>query len=329
MKLKKIASIVLTVILSTSIYSCSSNKTSHKDPNVVAKIDKELVEKTEIDEYYAGLENGFIEQYGEDYKDSSDFNSVYVELVNQYLDQKVLVKFAEDQNIVDEVTVQEKVDEDFQNMREVFVNDEAFETALINSRYKDEEDYKSKLKISIIIEELIKSETDNMKISDKDIEAYYNANEDKFLRGPGADVYHIFLNDEEMAQTVLDEIDSGEDFETAATNYGKDGSAAIGGYLGYQEFDNSELVEDFMVEVRDMKEGEIRGPVETQFGYHIIKVENIHNDDWIKPLKESTKDIEDTLKAEKTSEVLQILVDKAREKYKVHVYEDNISGKKE
>lgn len=327
MKFKKLTSVILLPIITTCfLYSCSFG--SPKDPNVVGKILKEDVTINEVDEYYSGLKNGFITQYGDNYKDSSEFKSIYLDLVEQYIEQKVLVQYAKDENIVNDGKIQEQVDEEFENMKGIFESDEAFETAIINSRFKDEEDYKNKLKISLIIEELINKETDNVKISNSEIKEYYNNNKDKFTREAGADVYHIFVPDEDTANEVLEKLDAGEEFGKLARIYSQDGSASVDGYLGYQEFDNSNLVEDFMKEVKDMEEGEIRGPVETQFGYHIIKVENINEDEWTEDLDRVSKDIESVLKADKINETMDSLVEKVKEKYKVKIYTENITGEK-
>ncbi len=329
MKLKRIVTLVLPIITVFFLYSCFKEGSSHKDPEVVAKIEKELIKREEVDEYYDGLKNGFITQYGENYKESSDFKQLYLDLVNQYVEQKSLVQLAKDSGVFDETNIQKKVDEEFENMRSVFESEEAFVTAIVNSRFKDEEDYKSKLKISLIIEELISKETENLKISDADIKSYYNDNSDKFVKGPGADVYHIFLSDEKTALSVLDELDNGAKFSDLALTYSQDGSSSVGGYLGYQEFESSQLVDEFMSEVKDMKEGEVRGPVKTQFGYHIIRVENVNTKEWTEDLDRVSKNIEETLKAEKISKVIDSLIEKAREKYNVKVYKDNILDKKE
>lgn len=328
MRFRKFASMILLIMTMFTMHSCFGGKVS-KDPDVVAQIEKEDVKREEVDEYYAGLENGFIAQYGEDYKDLNEFKDIYLDLVNQYVEQRVLVKYAQDEGIVDETKIQEKVDEEFENMKEVFGSEEEFATAIVNSRFKDEEDYKNKLKISLIIEELVQKETNNLKVSSSEIKKYYEENSDKFLKDPGADVYHIFLNDEAMAEKVLEELESGEDFGELAKIYSQDGSASVGGYLGYQEFENSQLVKEFMDEVKDMEEGEVRGPVKTQFGYHIIKVENINDEEWTEELDRVSKSIEETLKADKINDVLNSLVEKAKEKYKVKIFDENIVGKKE
>lgn len=329
MKFRKITSLVLAPIVTICfLYSCIGGGTP-KDENIVARIKKEDITKTEVDEYYSGLKNGFITQYGENYKESEDFKNVYLDLVEQYVEQKALVQYAKDESLVDDAEIQEKVDEEFENMKSIFGSDEAFETAIINSRFKDEEDYKNKLKISLIIEELINKETDNLKISSSEIKQYYNDNKTKFVKGPGADVYHIFVADEDTANTVLEKLNDGEDFGKLARTYSQDGSANVDGYLGYQEFDNSQLVKEFMDEVKDMEEGEIRGPVKTQFGYHIIKVENINSEEWTQDLDRVSKDIEDTLKSDKINETINSLFTKVKEKYDVKIYTENITGKKE
>lgn len=328
MKFRKIALAIVPIIAMFFMYSCSNKGSSHKDPNVVAKIQKELINKSEVDEYYSGLENGFKSKFGDNYKNSDEFKSIYLDLVKQYVEQKSLVQLAKDEKLVDDSQIQEKVDKEFDNMKAVFGNEEAFSTAIINSRFKDEEDYKNKLKISLIIEELISKETENLKVSSSEIKRYYDENADKFMRAPGADVYHIFLKDEATATEVLGKLDAGEDFSDLAKIYSQDGSASVGGYLGYQEYDNSQLVEEFMNEVKEMEEKDVRGPVKTQFGYHIIKVDNVHKKEWTEDLDRVSKNIEETLKAEKINQVMDSLIKKANEKYKIKIYEDNVLGKK-
>ena len=84
MKFRKITSLVLAPIVTICfLYSCIGGGTP-KDENIVARIKKEDITKTEVDEYYSGLKNGFITQYGENYKESEDFKNVYLDLDEQY-----------------------------------------------------------------------------------------------------------------------------------------------------------------------------------------------------------------------------------------------------
>lgn len=87
---------------------------------------------------------------------------------------------------------------------------------------------------------------------------------------------HILVETEEQAQEVLDALASGESFADLARAVSTDngggggGSAANGGYLG--EAPSSNYVPEFREAVETAPLGEIVGPVESQFGYHIIQV---------------------------------------------------------
>ncbi|TAK57551.1 MAG: hypothetical protein EPO24_09790 [Bacteroidetes bacterium] len=89
---------------------------------------------------------------------------------------------------------------------------------------------------------------------------------------------HILINIEnndsvkalKEAKDVFAKTKAGEDFAQLAATYSKDGSASIGGDLGW--FGTGRMVKPFEDAVVKAKVGQIVGPVKTQFGYHIIKV---------------------------------------------------------
>ena len=74
------------------------------------------------------------------------------------------------------------------------------------------------------------------------------------------------------AEMVLDLIHKGGDFAELATRYSDDGSKTSGGDLGY--FTRGKMVPEFEKAAFSLRPGEISGLVETQFGFHIIKVED-------------------------------------------------------
>jgi parvulin-like peptidyl-prolyl isomerase len=82
-----------------------------------------------------------------------------------------------------------------------------------------------------------------------------------------------------VAKDILKRAKSGEDFASLAKTYSEDkGSAINGGSLGY--FGKGMMVKPFEDDCFAAKVGEIVGPVETQFGYHIIKVEDKKSDEY-------------------------------------------------
>ena len=112
----------------------------------------------------------------------------------------------------------------------------------------------------------------DVKVSDKEIEEYYNANPDKFKTGGTVNASHILVDTEEKANSICADIMAGKiSFEDAAKEYSSCPSKENGGNLG--EFGRGQMVPEFDKAVFAMNEGEItKEPVKTQFGYHLIKL---------------------------------------------------------
>lgn len=84
---------------------------------------------------------------------------------------------------------------------------------------------------------------------------------------------HILVKDEKLAQELLGRVKKGEDFAALAKKYSEDpGSRDKGGDLGF--FPAGAMLKPFDNLAFSLKVGEIGGPVKTDFGYHIIKVED-------------------------------------------------------
>jgi peptidyl-prolyl cis-trans isomerase C len=84
---------------------------------------------------------------------------------------------------------------------------------------------------------------------------------------------HILVPTEAEAKTILAEIKKGTDFAEMAKQKSKDpGAAAEGGDLGY--FTKDQMVPEFADQAFKMNKGDVSDPVKSQFGWHIIKVED-------------------------------------------------------
>ncbi len=101
---------------------------------------------------------------------------------------------------------------------------------------------------------------------------------------------HLLVDTEEEAKTILEQIKNGADFATLAKEKSKDPGAADGGDLGY--FSKEQMVPEFAEVAFKMYPGQISNPVKTQFGWHIIKVE----DKRTKPVPEFEK-VKDQIEA--------------------------------
>ena len=86
---------------------------------------------------------------------------------------------------------------------------------------------------------------------------------------------HILVETEDEAKAVKSELDKGADFAELAKKKSKDPGASDGGDLGF--FTKEQMVPEFANVAFGMEAGKISDPVKTQFGWHIIKVEEKRN----------------------------------------------------
>jgi peptidyl-prolyl cis-trans isomerase D len=117
-------------------------------------------------------------------------------------------------------------------------------------------------------------------VSDADLRAAYAKNKSRLEVPEKRHARHILITGKDdaaalaQAQQVLAQAKAGKDFGELAKQYSQDpGSAHNGGDLGWAE--RSSFVAPFADALYGMSVGEIKGPVKTQFGYHIIRLDEI------------------------------------------------------
>jgi len=81
---------------------------------------------------------------------------------------------------------------------------------------------------------------------------------------------HILVSNIEEANHVMNELKKGKDFGELAKKFSNCPSREDGGDLGF--FGKGQMVPEFEKAAFSMNPGEVKGPVKTQFGYHIIKL---------------------------------------------------------
>lgn len=81
---------------------------------------------------------------------------------------------------------------------------------------------------------------------------------------------HILVSSEKDANSILARIAKGEDFAALAKRFSKCPSKSKGGNLGW--FGRGDMVPEFDKVCFEGKKGDVIGPVKTEFGYHIIKI---------------------------------------------------------
>ena len=109
-------------------------------------------------------------------------------------------------------------------------------------------------------------------INDEELESYYEENKDTLFSPVSYTASHILVQNEDEANKILDKINDGLDFAKAAEEYSIDPSGKNGGSLG--TFPKGVMVKEFQEGLDSIEIGEISKPVKSQFGYHIIKLDD-------------------------------------------------------
>lgn len=105
-------------------------------------------------------------------------------------------------------------------------------------------------------------------IKDEEARAYYDEHISQFKKTEQAEFYMILVDDPVLAAKLRDRIGSGEDFSELAAKYSVDRSRSSGGYLGF--IDRGKWPTDFENLAFSLEFGEIGGPIDTDFGHHIV-----------------------------------------------------------
>ena len=128
---------------------------------------------------------------------------------------------------------------------------------------------------------------------------------------------HILVATEEEAKKIAADVKKGGDFEKIAKDKSTDkGSGANGGELGW--FTKDRMVPEFADIAFKLKKGEISAPVKTEFGWHIIKVEDR------RPVQvASFDDMKESLKGELANKAVQTYVEGLLKKSDIKYYDAN------
>lgn len=123
-----------------------------------------------------------------------------------------------------------------------------------------------------------KHQMDKVKVSNKELKNYYDKNKEEFKEKESVHARHILVKTGDEAQAILKEVKSlkGDTLKSKFIELAKTKSTGPsgpkGGDLGY--FAQGQMVPEFNNKVFSMKVGTVSEPVKTQFGYHVIYLED-------------------------------------------------------
>jgi peptidyl-prolyl cis-trans isomerase SurA len=245
-------------------------------PLTYADIDKEY--KRQFPQQPEGVEADQV-QYGK------------LELLRAMIDEEILLQRAEKLSLM---ATESEVDTRLNQIKSPYTQEEFQKT--LDAQQMNMESLKAQIRRSLSIDKLLNKEIGNqINVSDKDVEEFYNANKASFrypetnyrvarivvTPGPNPDVRNLSGNkaqNEEQARKKMSMIEArlkqGDDFAKIAQNFSEDPqSAANGGDMGYiPESALAQADPETRKAIMTLIPGQISSPIRTQGGYHVIKL---------------------------------------------------------
>jgi peptidyl-prolyl cis-trans isomerase C len=221
------------------------------------------------------------------------------------------------------------VDADVAKIRQEYPSQQAFEEEL-RQFGTTLEHLRRQTRLSLEVARFVEQKMATGPVADSDIEGYYQKNLKKYQAPEMVGASHILIRiypdasaqqraeARTQAENIAEAVHRGADFEELARQASQDDStAADGGSLG--TFPRGAMDPAFEQAAFAMKVGEVSDPVETRFGYHVIKMLE-HRPARTAPLSEVKGDIEQLLSDEAKQSKLDAFVKEAKAKAKIEIF---------
>jgi len=222
----------------------------------------------------------------------------------------------------------EALDRKLRKVKSSFKSDSIFEHELKNRKLTLDQ-YKKELKIDLLMQQVIDQEIEpKIKISEKDIQSFYEKNKEKFYMDKKARASVILVkakrgntksekSAQEKIESILEKIKNGSTFNEMATKYSQDSLAPKGGDLGY--FTKNQIFGAFSSRAFDMKVNEVSSVFKTGLGFHILKLTDLIEGK-IMSLDRAKTRIEKILRKNKIGNATRNYVETLKQKSKIKMY---------
>lgn len=289
-------------------------------PDVLARVNGQPITKAEFDRLIKNMEMSAGQPVPAERRD---------EIFRKALDQLITYTALSQEVKARNLTVPDaEVDANLAEMRKQFPNEQEFEKAL-TSRGMTADKLRADAKVDMAINKLMETEVANLpEATDAQVREFYDKNPDKFKQDETVRASHILIPvdpkaDEATKKAARAKADDlakkakgGADFAALARENSSDGSAANGGDLGPMR--RGQTVANFDKALFSMEPGQISDVVDTEFGFHVIKVTEKTPASTV-PFEQVSPRIRDFLTEQQKQEKAQAFIESLKKKAKVEV----------
>jgi parvulin-like peptidyl-prolyl isomerase len=272
--MKKICILILTVFLIAGFL-----KAEFSD-RILVKVNDEIILQSELDETVELIKTQY-KMLGKNYNES-ELNS---KTLDEMIEQKLIITMARDEKIeVSDDAVNDRVNEFIDSLRNKFSSEEEFESALLKEgisypdfRLKLESQVRDKLIYDKVKQKKQQEFISKAAVSDEDIRKYYEENKETFKINDEMNLAQIFFDKskgspvelKKKAEETVKKLLAGEDFNNLLKTLSQE-DGVNGGALGW--VDTTQMDKKIRTALSNAKKGKIVGPVETEDGFHILKI---------------------------------------------------------
>jgi foldase protein PrsA len=242
---------------------------------------------------------------------TSEYNVLKNQAV-QFLVQRA--QFEQKAEELDVEVTDKQVDDRLEQIKKQYFagNQKRYEQQLKQQGLTDEQ-VRRDIRAQLIQEGIFKKVTDEVKVTDKDIEEYYNKNKAQYGTPESRDVRHILVPTKKLADQLYTQIKAGEAFAKLAKQYSKDpGSKDQGGKL---TVNRGQTVEAFDKTAFLLPKNSLSRPVKTQYGYHLIEPLSDVKPAKTTPLKQVRESIRQQLLQTKKNESMTTWVEDTKQEF--------------
>lgn len=241
----------------------------------VVEVNGEKITRSDLDKRLEPMKKMYETQFGMDFsKEEAKETLKKLEkgVLDQMIGEKLVLQEAEKRKIeVDKKEIDQQIDILVKNR---FPSRKDFDEFMKKQNFSLV-DLESELKSQIIAERLAEQvmEGSKIEVGTKEAEEYFKTHQDQYNVPELVRARHILVKDKKQADEVLEQLNAGKDFAELAKTYSEDpGSKGQGGDLGY--FSKGQMVPSFEKTAFSLQIGEISSIIQTDYGYHIIKLED-------------------------------------------------------
>lgn len=321
-KKKAIAIIMLIALIVISTSGCTNGEVTQEEKNIVATVNGEEITYEDFNKNFKIVERSYNQWYGEKIWSQEIGGKTFLQLIKEQVLEKLITEELLTQKAKEnDINIEnENFDEMYGDFTEQLESNEELKQFYEENNI-NEEFIKNQMKMELYVERYKEQLFEELGLNDEI--KINDIIQDSIVEVKAS---HILIKDHELAKEVLDKVNDGESFSDLAKEYSEDpGSKENGGDLGY--FKRGVMVPPFENAAFSLAEGEVSELVESDFGYHIIKVEDKKTFDELKSELDDEGQIEaqrativNTIKEEKFAQKIEELKSEAS----IERFEDNI-----